>query len=233
MKHLTLVSLVAATLAAPIAHTAQAASWDLASDFVTASNTTYGPWTFGWEAPNGLNGTLTNFDAQLDTGGAIKYWWYDSGSLAGIGKNVGTQSAYGIAPGEVALHPGQNDSFSVARWTAPVSGAFDVNGAFGTGDLGWVSYYISVNGKTSIESLSNPGSLTFSFNRQLNAGDTIDFIVGVPRSPTNTSPWQGYSYGNTPLAATITAAVPEPETYAMMMAGLGLLGFMAKRKKSV
>ena len=28
------------------------------------------------------------------------------------------------------------------------------------------------------------------------------------------------------------AAVPEPETYAMMLAGLGLLGFMARRKKS-
>jgi hypothetical protein len=26
--------------------------------------------------------------------------------------------------------------------------------------------------------------------------------------------------------------VPEPETYAMMLAGLGLLGFMARRKKS-
>ncbi len=30
----------------------------------------------------------------------------------------------------------------------------------------------------------------------------------------------------------ITAAVPEPETYAMMLAGLGLLGFMARRKKT-
>jgi hypothetical protein len=28
------------------------------------------------------------------------------------------------------------------------------------------------------------------------------------------------------------AAVPEPETYAMMLAGLGLLGFMARRKKT-
>ncbi len=26
------------------------------------------------------------------------------------------------------------------------------------------------------------------------------------------------------------AAVPEPETYAMMLLGLGLLGFMARRK---
>ena len=31
---------------------------------------------------------------------------------------------------------------------------------------------------------------------------------------------------------TITAAVPEPETYAMMIAGLGLIGMMARRRRS-
>jgi hypothetical protein len=29
----------------------------------------------------------------------------------------------------------------------------------------------------------------------------------------------------------LIAAVPEPETYAMMLAGLGLLGFIARRRK--
>jgi hypothetical protein len=29
----------------------------------------------------------------------------------------------------------------------------------------------------------------------------------------------------------VAAPVPEPETYAMMLAGLGLLGFMARRRK--
>lgn len=34
-----------------------------------------------------------------------------------------------------------------------------------------------------------------------------------------------------PLSQTITAAVPEPETYAMFLAGLGLLGAAAKRRR--
>jgi hypothetical protein len=38
--------------------------------------------------------------------------------------------------------------------------------------------------------------------------------------------------GGVPLSESITAAVPEPETYAMMMAGLGLIGFMSRRRKS-
>lgn len=34
------------------------------------------------------------------------------------------------------------------------------------------------------------------------------------------------------ITQTITAAVPEPETYAMLMAGLGLVGFIARRRKT-
>ena len=33
------------------------------------------------------------------------------------------------------------------------------------------------------------------------------------------------------LSQTIPAAVPEPETYALMMAGLGAMGFVARRRK--
>jgi hypothetical protein len=33
-----------------------------------------------------------------------------------------------------------------------------------------------------------------------------------------------------PVSQTITAAVPEPETYALMLAGLGLMGFIARRR---
>ncbi len=43
----------------------------------------------------------------------------------------------------------------------------------------------------------------------------------------------GMEGGRTTLSgiATSVSAVPEPETYAMMLAGLGLLGFAARRRK--
>jgi hypothetical protein len=41
----------------------------------------------------------------------------------------------------------------------------------------------------------------------------------------------GTMQGTFPITQTITAAVPEPETYALMLAGLGLLGFMAGRRR--
>lgn len=39
----------------------------------------------------------------------------------------------------------------------------------------------------------------------------------------------GGSYGG---SITITSAVPEPETYALMLAGLGVMGFIAVRRKA-
>ena len=39
------------------------------------------------------------------------------------------------------------------------------------------------------------------------------------------------SYGGSLDKVSFTTAIPEPETYAMMLAGLGMLGFMAKRRK--
>lgn len=42
--------------------------------------------------------------------------------------------------------------------------------------------------------------------------------------------WDTYYVSNLTYTANITAAVPEPETYGMLLAGLGLLGFVARRK---
>jgi len=54
--------------------------------------------------------------------------------------------------------------------------------------------------------------------------------------------WNGYDIngnlipggtmkGTLPNMQTITAAVPEPESYAMMLAGLGVMGVIARRRR--
>jgi len=48
---------------------------------------------------------------------------------------------------------------------------------------------------------------------------------------TFTSAASGYS-GAVIDNVSVTAAVPEPETYAMLLAGLGMVGFIARRKRS-
>ncbi len=54
-------------------------------------------------------------------------------------------------------------------------------------------------------------------------------------SPTSTLEFRAVgtsdSYGGSLDAVSITAAVPEPETYAMMLAGLGLMAMVAKRRR--
>ena len=94
------------------------------------------------------------------------------------------------------------------------------------------------------------GTLTFAaqsspFVLALKAGDafsldefsaggvsSIDFDtlgVGFFSGPRNSQFGQGLSHA-TPCGS--TPAVPEPQTYALMLAGLGAMGFIARRRKT-
>ncbi len=116
-------------------------------------------------------------------------------------------------------------------------------GLVGTGHVGYYSY-------TSFEyALSTPYSQTLSLG-QLNPNETVSIRYEVQLDARN-----GDSYGRSQITfddpaglsaaiasgATgslglgnslhIAAAVPEPETYAMLVAGLGLVGGAARRQK--
>jgi hypothetical protein len=104
---------------------------------------------------------------------------------------------------------------------------------------------------SSVTGLTDISFYNFARSTAFNITFTGAELSGVPIPYTN-SGGVGFSFGGLiadftgPLVLTISgtsgatgsyagtlnvSAVPEPETYAMMLGGLGLLGFMARRRK--
>lgn len=63
-----------------------------------------------------------------------------------------------------------------------------------------------------------------------NGSGTICMTGWVDKTKANLA--GGTMQGTYPITQSITAAVPEPETYAMFLAGIGMLGAIARRRKA-
>ncbi len=86
-----------------------------------------------------------------------------------------------------------------------------------------IAFYDAANNLLASDSQSGANDTTLEIsNLMLAAGTGYRFVVGGDVMGT-----LGGSYGGA-LAA---APVPEAETYAMMLAGLGLVGFMVSRRR--
>lgn len=77
------------------------------------------------------------------------------------------------------------------------------------------------SGVTMLGSIAGNAPNTFT---GLGAGSYTLNVFGNPSGSF------GGGYGG--FLATVTAPIPEPETYAMMLAGLGALGFLARRRRN-
>jgi hypothetical protein len=181
------------------------------------------------------------------------FWIPPSGGLRGDGMTFVMSSAAGLGTGGSGLGyeglPASSVAFAIDTFHFdgdPVSpslqilqgGSVTPLAAFETGlgdtirdpDFQW---YASVNYTPS--GFDNQSGMFTGRIDHLNLGSfevsaTVDFS-GLAGAPV----FYGFTAGNG-LATdghmvTSAVPVPEPETYAMMLAGLGLLGFVARRKK--
>jgi hypothetical protein len=234
MKLKSIALIVAAALSSATVSAAQ--TWDAAADFSTAQS---GAWSYGWSST--LGGTFNQFsNANLTTAlDSITAFQSSDSVFVYSNQTANTLTPAGTitaAPGILAQHPGSGGQISVVRWTAQQSGTYTVDaGFFGISSdpqhATTTDVHVLKNGASMFNGLveghlaadnfrvGTSAPLTFS----LNAGDKIDFAVGYGSNG-------NYQYDSTRLTATI-AAVPEPETYAMLLAGLGLMGAVARRRK--
>lgn len=127
-------------------------------------------------------------------------------------------------------------TLGVVDWSLTVSGAITGNGAFGLADLqlvageenGWIW---DLGGPINLmtELVGQAGFSDFNW-----CGGTA-LSCGNPLAPGGSSTFTITTSGETGdslfLTSMTPSAVPEPETWAMLLAGLGLVGAAVRRRK--
>ena len=210
---------VATMLLAAGAAQADITTWNLATDFSDTSNPA-GAWAYGYKSSPG--GSFTPYASFFrgEYGEPVWNAGHPDISVPNLFKNTWTGSILGVSPGQVSLHPGPGTT-SVARWTAPAAGSYDVTVTFLPGNLGWMCVSVWKDGESLFQDQSEDVPLTYTQTRlDVAAGQTLDFQV----SPDPTGYW---GYGSTPVEATVTT--PEPATLSLLVLG-GLAVLKQKRK---
>jgi hypothetical protein len=150
-------------------------------------------------------------------------WGYLSASTAGtftatyLGNESGFINFYVETPDLILFHSleetngiGDNVSSFIQPGTVK----------FGFGDS---------NGGLFLNGDAQTGVLGFAIMPgQTNDVGTFDYIIGFNDTNTGDADYDDFVIG----VKFVAAAVPEPETYALMLAGLGILGFTARARRS-
>ncbi|MCU0721392.1 MAG: PEP-CTERM sorting domain-containing protein [Pirellula sp.] len=225
-KLLHLIFFVVTSLATFSSNAFADLSYDVATDFSFSSNPK-GAWAYGWTSS--LGGTFTlSVDKRIFDGG-LQQWMGNPNSEPEVFGHPSVffnptsspaGNGYFVPVNGVAFHPGLAGAHTAIRWTAQLSGSYNLQSEFTKLHFGSTSIHIFKNDSEFFTGITGDSPLTFNSQFDLSAGDTITFIAG--------SGLDGYFGDSTGVVARITA-VPEPSSVTIVF--LSLLGGLLNRCK--
>jgi choice-of-anchor C domain-containing protein len=173
-----------------------------------------------------VGGSFTTLDAGS---GALTGWSIDSGSIDHIGSYWTAQDGLqsldlaGNTNGVISqsFATTANQAYNVSFWVAGNSDNGSSTKLGSVGVVGSATQSIVFDASNSTHTNMGWVQQNYSFVAT-GANSTLTFASTAPG---------GTAYGLA-LDNVSVAAVPEPESYAMLLAGLGLMGFVGKRRKS-
>ena len=172
-------------------------------------------------------GVATLLFAMLGSAQAAPLTW----TLSGVTFNDGA-SASGWFVYDAGVGPGLLSSFDIFTGGGSVLGPYEIaTWQLRPGFTDGASYVTFLNPSAREVSLYFASPLT-------DAGGTISLTGGLEWGAIGAIGVSGAGYfergivaGSLTAEGVVTAPIPEPETYALLLAGLGLLGFLGRRRK--
>lgn len=161
--------------------------------------------------------------------------------FAGAMLATGLASATVIDLGTLPISPSQPMAFTETHAKGAFSDTINFSIAAGSLDSSLNNLKLTL-GKNSAVTVYDVASLNYTLYTA--NGSQIGSVYGGSDATYTTALAAGQSYyftvtgtatgtaGGTYAMSLLTAAVPEPETYGMMLGGLGLIGLVASRRKA-
>ena len=168
-------------------------------------------WTYGYYATAGDASSFTQF-ASFDSVNPTQ-WWEESA----------TQAPWTLL-WDTGGHPdGATNHWAVRRWTSAASGNLNMGIQYMAGHDNATLVHVIVDGTELFAGASTSALQSWSTATQVNVGSHVDFAIDANGS-------DGGDTTRFTAQGLVVSAVPEPESYAMLLAGLGVVGAISRRK---